>query len=163
MTPPTIYWHFASMDALLSEVIDRAFTALLAALETIDPAAAPRERLRAAVRIYKDFALANPRAYHTMFIAPDPGRGVLHGSRNSVGKQSFAILRGIVGDCIDSGQLSAETSENAALAMWGLVHGLVALQLANKIGMEPSDFDGFFTHAFAVLLRGLAPDSPSAR
>src|SRR5215207_7897909 len=105
VTPPTIYWHFASMDALLSEVIDRAFTALLAALETIDPAAAPRERLRAAVRIYKDFALANPRAYHTMFIAPDPGRGVLHGSRNSVGKQSFAILRGIVGDCIDSGQL----------------------------------------------------------
>jgi AcrR family transcriptional regulator len=157
VTPPTIYWHFASMDDLLSEVIDGAFRPLLAALETIDGAAAPGDRLLAAVRIYKDFALDNPRAYHTMFVTPDPGRGLLRNARRSVGKQSFAVLHGIVADCIESGLIGGETPESAALAIWGFVHGFVTLQLAGKIGMERADFDGFFDHAVSILLRGLAP------
>jgi AcrR family transcriptional regulator len=159
VTPPTIYWHFANMDALINEVIDAAFRPLLAELGTIDADAPPVERLLAATRIYKDFALASPRAYHTMFIAPDPGRGVLSNARSSVGRQTFHVLRGIVADCIESGDIrggrAGETPESAALAIWGLVHGLVALHLASKLGMERADFERFFKRAYTILLRGL--------
>jgi AcrR family transcriptional regulator len=156
VTAPTIYWHFASMDDLIIEVIDGAFRPLVAALETIDGDAPARDRLLAAVRIYRDFALDNPRAYHTMFVAPDPGRGLLRSTRQSVGKQSFAMLRGIAADCIASGLITGETPEAAAVTIWGFVHGFVTLQLAGKIGMERDDFEGFFDHAFSILLRGLA-------
>ena len=155
VTPPTIYWHFQSMDVLLREIIDDAFLPLLTALTAIDPGDAPRDRLLAAVWIYKDFALAHPRAYHTMFIAADPGRGLLRNDRNSIGKQSFTVLQGIVGECVRAGDITGERAESAALIIWGFAHGHVALQLAGKFGMERSDFDRFFDHAFAIVLRGL--------
>jgi AcrR family transcriptional regulator len=155
VTPPTIYWHFQSMDALLSEIIDEAFLPLLTALGGIDPGGTPRERLLAAVWIYKDFALAHPQAYHTMFIAGDPGRGLLRNDRNSIGKQAFAILQGIVAECIDAGDIVGQSAESAAIVIWGFAHGHVALQLAGKIGMERGDFDRFFDHALSIVLRGL--------
>jgi AcrR family transcriptional regulator len=156
VTPPTIYWHFQSMDGLLREIIDEAFLPLLTALTAIDASDTPRNRLLAAVWIYKDFALSHPHAYHAMFIAAEPGRGVLRNERNSVGTQSFAVLQGIVGECIRAGDIVGESPERAALSIWGFAHGHIALQLAGKIGMERSDFDRFFDDALSTLLRGLA-------
>ena len=155
VTAPTIYWHFESMGALVRHVIDAAFEPLLAKLQTIDSDATPRARLLTATRIYREFALANPREYHTMFMVPDRGRGVLRGSRISVGKQTFDILRGIVADCIEAGDIRGETPESGALVIWGFVHGLVALQTAGRIGMDRGAFELFFDRAYAVLLRGL--------
>jgi hypothetical protein len=142
------------MSALVREVIDAAFEPLLARLQTIDPNAAPRARLQTATRMYKDFALANPREYHTMFMVPDRGRGLLRGSRISVGKQTFAILRGIVADCIEAGEIRGETPDSGALVIWGFVHGLVALQIAGRIGLDRDAFEVFFDRAYAVLFRG---------
>jgi len=155
VTAPTIYWHFGNMDALVREVVDDAFRRLLAAITAIPPTHSSIERLRLLAHAYRDFAIGHPQLYHTMFLATDPTRAVMRGSRRTVGRQTFEILESCVTACIADGFFAAADARATAITIWSLVHGMVALQVAGRIGLEQSDFDRLFDGSWATLLRGL--------
>jgi AcrR family transcriptional regulator len=155
VTAPAIYWHFGSMDGLLREVMNSAFRQLITALEKAPVSASPVTQLTTATRIYRDFGLDHPRAYHTMFMVKDPGRGVLRQKRETAGRRAFAHLESLVAECHASRGIAGPESLQAAIAVWSLVHGMVALQVAGRIGMDRKEFDHFFDDALAVMLRGL--------
>jgi len=155
VTAPTIYWHFGNMDGLVREVVDGAFAGLLAALTSVPPGQNSLERLIALARAYRDFALEHPQLYHTMFLASDPTRAIMRATRRTVGRQTFEMLEGCVAACVADGAIAKADTRSTAITIWSLVHGLIALQIAGRVGVERSDFDRLFDRSLAVLVRGL--------
>ena len=155
VTAPAIYWHFGSMDGLMREVMEQAFGRLILALEAAPPAGDPRDRLVAAARIYCNFGLEQRRAYHTMFIAEAPASGLLLRTDNTTGRRAFGHLEGIVQACLAHQAKDPRRAQSTVITIWSLVHGLVALQLAGRLGMDREAFDQCFDESLAALLRGL--------
>ena len=154
VTAPSIYWHFGSMDELRRQVMDRAFQRLLVALAAAPEQSDPLVRLGAAARIYRDFGIDHPRVYQTMFIAPDANSGLLIRRDETAGRRAFAHLEGVVAACLTHRRISDLRPQPTAIAIWSFVHGMVALQLAGRLGMSRAGFDRFFDESLAVLLRG---------
>jgi AcrR family transcriptional regulator len=155
VTAPTIYWHFGSMDGLVREVVDDAFTRLLAVLSAAPQGRNPVDRLFGLARAYRDFALDHSQLYHTMFFAADPTRAVMRGTRQTVGRQTFEMLESCVAACIADGLIAKADARSTAVMIWSLVHGLVALQIADRVGLERPDFDRLFDRSLTTLVRGL--------
>jgi AcrR family transcriptional regulator len=155
VTAPTIYWHFGNMDGLIREVVDGAFSGLLGALTAASPGRSSLERLLAMARAYRDFALDHPQLYHTMFLATDPTRAVMRGTRRTVGRQTFEMLEACVAACVADEVIAKADTRTTAVTIWSLVHGMVALQIAGRVGLERSDFDRLFDRSLAALVRGL--------
>ncbi len=76
--PSTIYLYFEDKHAILAGICIRFFEDLLEELNEIrDNTPDPREALRAGLRCYVDFGLANPTRYQVTFLtapAPDLSR-----------------------------------------------------------------------------------------
>jgi AcrR family transcriptional regulator len=155
VTAPTIYWHFGNMDGLVREVVDGAFTGLLAALTAASPGRSSVERLLAMARAYRDFALDHPQLYHTMFLATDPTRAIMRGTRRTVGRQTFEMLEACVAACVADEVIAKADTRTIAITIWSLVHGMVALEIAGRVGLARTDFDRLFDRSLAALVRGL--------
>jgi AcrR family transcriptional regulator len=155
VTAPTIYWHFGSMDGLVREVVDDAFTRLLAALSAAPQGPSPVDRLVGLARAYRDFALDHSQLYHTMFLATDPTRAVMRGTRRTVGRHTFEMLETCVAACMAEGLIANADARTTAVTIWSLVHGLVALQIADRVGLERPEFERLFDRSLTTLIRGL--------
>lgn len=125
-----VYALFGSREDLLAAVSAegfRRFAVHLAAVPRTDDAAAD---LRALGVAYRRSALADPHFYRTMF-----DRAVRPGADTppAVDQPTFRVLRDATARVLDVGPDDAEA---VAVGLWGLVHGLVSLELA---GLLPGD------------------------
>ncbi|MGW5264959.1 TetR/AcrR family transcriptional regulator [Microbispora sp. NPDC004025] len=73
VTGPAIYKYFRSRDELLTELILQGFDEVGAAVRTAVREGAPRERLHALARAFRDWAVANPHLFQLLAGAPSPG------------------------------------------------------------------------------------------
>ncbi|ACZ30262.1 transcriptional regulator, TetR family [Xylanimonas cellulosilytica DSM 15894] len=160
-----VYALFGSRDALVAAVSEEGFrrfgARLAAAAHTDDPLA----DLRVLGRAYRDGALANPHFYRVMFErAVPPGSD----APPAVDRPTFLVLRDAVARVLALHEAPAapgagpggRASEDVALALWSLVHGLVSLELA---GLVPGDdaarsdrYDATLAAAGPALLTALA-------
>ncbi|MFB7797484.1 TetR/AcrR family transcriptional regulator [Isoptericola sp. NPDC056134] len=128
-----VYALFGSREELLAAVSAEGFrrfgTHLAAVPRTDDPAA----DLRALGVAYRRSALADPHFYRTMFDrAVRPGAD----APPAVEQPTFRVLRGAAARVLGVGPADAEA---VAVGLWGLVHGLVSLELAGLLpGDEPA-------------------------
>ncbi|MFE6235350.1 TetR/AcrR family transcriptional regulator [Cellulosimicrobium sp. NPDC057862] len=128
-SPSAVYALFGSRDELVAAVSAegfRRFAAHLAAVERTDD---PGADLAALGSAYRAFALTDPHFYAVMF-----ARGVRPGADRprAVEEATFLVLRDAVARLVPD----ATAADDVALGLWGLVHGLVSLELA---GLVPGD------------------------
>lgn len=138
---PSIYAHFADLDAILMAVVVRIFGELT---ETIAQAQAsagqdPAARLVAGCQAYVAFGLEHPARYGVLFSRPLPaapqycqpvpigpdGQPVLE-----FGVESFALLVHAIGDCMTAGICASTNPVADATAIWVALHGTVTLHTA---------------------------------
>ncbi|KAA2251178.1 TetR/AcrR family transcriptional regulator [Solihabitans fulvus] len=132
-----VYSLFGGKPALVQELFNEAFRrfgARLAAVPTTDD---PIEDVIQIGLAYRESALADPHLYSIMFSKVVPG--FEPGEESTVNAaDTFGALLEAVRRTIREERYVAEPAEQIALAAWGLVHGLVSLELNGNLpdGLE---------------------------
>ncbi|SKC79166.1 TetR/AcrR family transcriptional regulator [Krasilnikoviella flava] len=125
-----VYALFGSREDLLAAVSAEGFRRFAAHLAAVPRTADPVADLRALGAAYRHSALADPHFYRTMFDrAVRPGAD----APPAIEQPTFRVLRDAVARMLDAAPAEAGP---AAVGLWGLVHGLVSLELA---GLLPGD------------------------
>lgn len=136
-SPATIYLYFKDKNELLFALHEQAFIKMMGEFSILETIADPFERLVEMGNLYINYAIQNPGLYDLMFVMDAPMESLA--CRDELwedGMKSFALLKGIIEDCIKSGYFSASTDiEVTALTIWGQVHGLVTLYLKKRMDM----------------------------
>jgi AcrR family transcriptional regulator len=127
-----VYALFGSREALVEAVGDEGFRRFAEHLAAVSQGHDPAADLRALGGAYRKFALADPHFYRVMFyraVSPADGEPV-----SAVDRPTFRVLHDAVGRVLAGAP--PERVLSAAVGLWGLVHGLVSLELA---GLLPGD------------------------
>lgn len=140
---------FSGKSQLLTAVVDNGFRSFGASQR-----AAAGGGLRALGLAYRDWALQHPALYRLMFggalaayadCAPTP----------AVASDAMAPLIETVAAAQSAGTVRAIPVETVATAIWGQVHGLVSLELA-QVGPPGTDWDAFYSESLDAVARGRA-------
>lgn len=152
-----VYSHFGGKDGIVEAIFIDGFERFEGALRDRWPGPA-KTRMRRIGGAYRTWALANPGAYGVMFANAVPGFEASPHAQ-AVALRSFGVLLDGVAEEQEAGRVDAgrDTAE-VAWALWGLVHGLVMLEIAGMaIGETPSKVLASFEGALAAAMRGFAP------
>lgn len=149
-----VYALLGSREALVEAVSEEGFRRFADHLAAVGQGDDPAADLRDLGRAYRRFALADPHFYRVMFY-----RGVAPADREpaaAVDSATFRVLHDAVARVLR--EAPPEHVLSAAVGLWGLVHGLVSLELA---GLLPGDeaaraaaFDEAAGTVGSALLRG---------
>jgi AcrR family transcriptional regulator len=149
-----VYALFGSRDELVAAVSAegfRRFAAHLAAAPRTQDAAADLAALAGA---YREFALADPHFYAVMF-----GRGARPGADapDAVGQATFGTLRAAV---LRVAPDASGDAQDLALGLWGLVHGLVSLELSGLVPGDERERAARYAATTRAVGRGLVTTPP---
>jgi AcrR family transcriptional regulator len=153
-----IYTWFGGKDGLIDAIWIDGFTSFAAALRRAR-GATPLDRLVSQARIYRRWALANPRHYSVMFmgaaIGHEPGPDAV-----GAATPAFESLHAVVMDAQRAGQLLDANPETVALTVWSMSHGLAAIELASS---QPDAVRSLMDDSFDLMIRacvhGLKPEA----
>lgn len=130
VSAPSIYRHFVDKDALTFACCNRHFRGFRDALRTATHGLADhRQALRAMGRAYYAWARVNPTAYQLMFMSAKVEPPPDFPDEEFYGKQALLDLAAIVAGGIAAGEFRACDPTTAAFGVWGMVHGVTAIQL----------------------------------
>jgi len=151
-SPSAVYALFGSRDDLLAEVSAEGFRRFAAHLDAAPRTDDPVADLRALGAAYRNFALADPHFYRAMFDrALRPGDD----APPPVRQPTFVVLRDAVARVLGT---TGDGAEPAAVGLWGMVHGLVSLELGGLLpGEEPDRAARYAAATGAVGQALLAP------
>lgn len=140
-TPPSLYHYFATKDVLLGEVCDGVMREFMSGLQLqVRTITDPLEELAARGTAYLEWGLANPGEYRVLF--DRPSWAVAGEQRPADTGNGLAELVDNVVRCRLAGKLSTDRDPFIqALALWGEVHGLTMLAIANP-GIPPHVLHG---------------------
>jgi len=130
-----VYSLFGSKEALVAAVRTEAFERFAAHLARAPRTDDPRADLLALGHAYRESALADPHFYAVMFggaLPGGPGGGPGDAPED---EPTFLVLRDAVARL---GPRVADATETA-LALWGLTHGLVGLELTGAMPGGPEE------------------------
>jgi AcrR family transcriptional regulator len=127
ISAPSIYGHFEDREAIVSAVIDAAFSDFLGALRAvIVDGIDPVEQLRRIGHEYLAFAAERPHRYRLLFDRLDLERD--HRPRESVREDSFTVLSDALQSCVDAGRSTSTDILGDATAIWASMHGYATLR-----------------------------------
>ncbi|MEM9591446.1 MAG: TetR/AcrR family transcriptional regulator [Pseudomonadota bacterium] len=152
------YKHYANRDALLAEVVSRAYQDFAAHLDARTHHEDPHSDLAELGQAYLGYAGKNPLAYRLMFGTPLPD-AEQHPEMMREARHAFAILR----DCIvriqePKASKKAVSPDLDALFVWALVHGKASIQQTdalNTLGLSEEVLADFETHVGQRLMAAL--------
>lgn len=125
---PTVYHHFGDKDGLIDALLEDRIARLAEDLEQVPTQGDPRFDLRAILLAYFDFSAAYPTFMRLMWTLSSKGESrmppAMDRVRNCIenGLDRFA----------ESGQLGSFDKSSAGQILWGLVYGLIALQITQS-------------------------------
>jgi AcrR family transcriptional regulator len=132
-SPPIIYQHFASKEAVLLELVREGFRTLRSSLDAAGAAAdRPEDALLGMAHAYWAFAWDSPDLYQVMYgLGGVPfGVSATWEDGNRIGEAVAPVVAAIPGT--DSPPSTEETWIRV-LGLWAAMHGLVALAMAGRI------------------------------
>jgi len=147
-SPPTIYEHFTSKEALLQELMREGFRLLMERVQAGNStAAAPEARIMAVARAYWDFAWDYPELYQVMHglggvpFCFDASIDVAEGLPNPSDPEQFSpeakavfqFAMDAIKDLAGGGEQDCDEREASVHILWATLHGLVALTMAGRI------------------------------
>ncbi|HVN75568.1 MAG TPA: TetR/AcrR family transcriptional regulator [Thermoanaerobaculaceae bacterium] len=135
-SPTAIYVHFRDKEALLQELCAVDFGALAGKFQVIGAIADPIERIVAAGRAYIEFGINNPSHFRLMFMTPhehSKGDDTM-AKRGNPEEDAYAFLKQAVAEGVAASRFRAGLDDPELLAqtLWAGVHGVAALEIANK-------------------------------
>jgi len=131
-SPGTIYLYFKDKDELLYEVQRDAFLKLLAYFNAKVRSKTAVKKLRQLCLAYVEFGLANPELYDLMFIIRAPTQVDCEVHKDN-GIYAYGFLKDILKECIDQKAIRMTDLEQATLQVWSMGHGLISLNLRNRL------------------------------
>lgn len=167
-TPPTLYFHFGTKDALVLTVVERHFRNLAglmdaAAASTADPVQALHARGIAYVR----FGLHNPEHYRILLLSRRPGAppdAEAGEADDPAARVADVVGFGSLVDTVAAAQHAGMVVTDVpaltiALQLWAMVHGLTAL-LTTVPGVPWGDLDAMVTSYVTAAVRGFRRSTP---
>lgn len=139
-----VYALFGSRDALVAAVSAEGFRRFAVHLAEVPRTDNPLADLRSLGLAYRASALDDPQFYRVMFDRAVPPGG---GAPPATQRPTFLVLRDAVARALEDA--SAAQLDRVAVTLWGLVHGLVSLELA---GLLPGTADERRSQYAAALL-----------
>ena len=189
LTAPALYHYFASLDELITALIVDAFTShatyVRQARDCAANAGQPYSRqLFAATQAYRAWALENPQDFGLVYGNPIPGyvapTDTTTPAARSIGAVfletlvaaaaagDFAVPQGyrqipptVLAHYQQNFGMDDTTSQIFHLMnyMWGMIHGLVSLEIYNHAAPVVGDTDAFFAQAMRQLLTTVGVNS----
>lgn len=136
-SPMTTYRYFDDREAVVASLRGAVFGRLADDLEKAAARAPePGSRVRALRAAYIDFARREPDGYRLMFSLEPPETP--HPELARAADRSFAPLRTAVAQAIETGHIEGEDPNLVAHLIWVELHGLVSLELSNKLNFGVS-------------------------
>ncbi len=156
-SPMTPYRYFDNQEEIFAAVRVEAFRRFGARVEeAARKDRDPIERLRGLSRAYVRFALEEPNAYRIMFQLDPPEAGPSE-HELAVAHGTWKPLLETLDEAVETGALVGDPLTLAHLC-WVTVHGLVSLELADRLRFERQLFD-LVDPAIDSLIRGNRPSS----
>lgn len=182
MTSPALYRYFVSRDALVTALIVDAYNAFADALEAARDTYAEDDHAGRLINIgyaYRNWALAFPQQYSLIFGTPIPGYEAPAGITRPVAARSMTVFLNVLHDAEQSGRVDCSEIEidfspavqtqiqpwkdslrfegnpkllYLAIRNWGLIHGLVTLEI---FGHLEGVSDAFFEAEVKALVNRL--------
>ena len=156
ITPMAIYRHYPNREALLRAVAEHGWAELTARWRTGPRLDNPRAELRRTLNGLLDFALEHPTLYALLHLH----RGTAadgHGTPDFRSEQS-PVLRAVlaaVDEGMHRGMFAADDVSEVALSIVALMHGLISMQHADRLGLPDREFRVLCGTAMTRLLHGV--------
>jgi AcrR family transcriptional regulator len=152
-SPPMIYEHFASKEAIYAELSAEGHRLLYRYMITGAAGLSdPERRLRALMRCFRLFAWEHPGRYQAMF-----GLATVGAADARTPDEHAGACRGLLGDalfqCMNAGLLRELPPLEAAAALMAAVHGVISLRLAGQIA-DQAKADQLYDQVAEGLLAG---------
>jgi AcrR family transcriptional regulator len=132
-SPATIYLYYKDKDELLYDVQALAFDKLGQTFQAQVTATDPLKRLEQIMKTYVRFGKKNPELYDLMFIIRAPMNVVEDKGMWLNCHDSFGALVQCLTECIEKKLIRFNDVMVAALSVWSLGHGLVSLDLRDRL------------------------------
>ena len=149
-----VYTWFGGKDGLVDAILLDGFRRFADALARARPRKSPLGTLLGQAVAYRRWALENRTSYEVMFMGAVPG----HEASDEIhvaGLIAYELLRGEVVAAQSRNLIDESDADTVAMAMWGLVHGLVSLEIASAEPKGLAARKAFHLHAFEVALTAL--------
>ena len=135
----TLYLYYKDKDELFLAVqafaFAEAFNYMQPALQEKDPL----DRIHQMGERYIRFGLQHPDLYQLMFMMENPMDALEDEANWKPGIRLHELLMTIVHDCIAAGHFPGTDPETTSFTMWSLVHGMVSLQVSQRLHIYNGD------------------------
>ncbi len=158
----TIYLYFTDRRDLLNRVCQETFAELNHTLEQLlATASSPLNCIRAGLRAYVEFAVAHPNHYKVVFLLDRPNNPDYRlDPTQDPGSRIYFLLRRLLSDGIDSGEIRPLELDATAQSIWASIHGLATLLiLETEFPLEQRD--RLIETQTDLLINGLAAQNAS--
>lgn len=133
-SPTTIYLYFKDKNEIFYQLHELGFQKMGEMNSNLAEIKNPLTRLYKMGENYIDFGLTNPEFYDIMFISRAPMQ-VLEAMENcdwKYGEAALHTLMATVEECMKKKYIRKENVQVVSMAIWGMVHGLVSLQIRSR-------------------------------
>lgn len=158
VTHGAAYRHFADKQALLAAVAEEGYRGLTQKLAKVaqEPNLDPRERLRAHVAAYVEFALERPAHYRVMW-GPRLNEDGRFPSLEAAIADAFSRVTAEIARGQEAGVFREGPSRDLAIGVWISAHGYVELVLRRRLKVKSTKVAvDYFLTLFEPFLDGLA-------
>ncbi len=138
-SPATIYLYYKDKDELLYDVQRQAFDALYQFFASKVTHKDPFKRLEELGKAYIQFGLEQQELYDLMFIIRAPMNKVEEQGTWENGDACLGFLLEIIDECLQQGLIRFTNKHVAALSLWSICHGLVALNVRCRLKVMSLD------------------------
>ncbi|MBN8665689.1 MAG: TetR/AcrR family transcriptional regulator [Chitinophagales bacterium] len=131
----TVYLYFKDKNELFFHLHTIGFSQLTEKNQNLLTISNPLLRLYKMGENYIEFGLKNPELYDIMFIqrAPMATLEMMVDCDWSHGDAALGQLKNLLTECMDRKLIQPAPVEAVAMAIWGMVHGLVSLAIRDRL------------------------------
>lgn len=135
-SPTTLYLYFKDKNEIFYSLHEIGFAKLNEINRNLSAIKNPLLRLHKMGENYVDFGMQNPEFYDVMFIMRAPMEVLEHRDEAcgwDQGNAALNALKSVLQECMDKGFIVKGSVEASAMAIWGMVHGLVSLSIRDRM------------------------------
>ncbi|MGD0155390.1 MAG: TetR/AcrR family transcriptional regulator [Terracidiphilus sp.] len=156
ITPMAIYHHFASREAMLSEIVDNEFEKLAGFFSRPRSHRSFEAKVVHMMDAYVDYALAHPRIFDYVFSHPRPGARRYPADFRPRRSPTLNILADELAALMKLKRLKREDVWELAIELWAHTHGYLMLYRAGRFNLREAEFRELIHRSLRRLLYGLA-------
>lgn len=133
-SPTTVYLYFKDKNEILFNLHEMGFQKMGAYTADLWTIKNPLVRLHKMGEYYIKFGLENPEFYDLMFIlqAPMEALQAVENCEWKSGDQALGRLKDALQECMDKQLIVQGDVDATAMAIWGMVHGMVSLAIRRR-------------------------------